>query len=235
MLLNLGNYIINHLTKILIMTKDQLKDLVKEHFNLVENNSQEFDSATLEDGSKVTNDMDEKFDVGQKLFIIDEEGNKVDAPEGDHVSESGIVLTVDAEGVIVGMKSPDEEGEGSDAEQLEEEAVEEKMSEEVAEEATEELVEEKLAEEEEIEEMEEMPKLEDIISVIGEVVEEKMGAIKDKMDEIEEEVSMMKDKMSSFASEPAEEKTVPTAKFSAVKNKRNDKRYNAMLQKLNKQ
>jgi len=221
------------------MTKDQLKELVKEHFNLVEN-SQEFDSATLEDGSKVTNDMDEKFEVGQKLYIIDEEGNKVDAPEGDHISESGIVLTVDAEGVIVGMKEPDEAGEGSDAEQLEEEAIEEKMSEEVeetteefSEESTKEGVNEEMAEQEDEAEMEAMPALEDIISVIGEVVEEKMGAIKEKMEEIKEEVDMMKEKMSSFASESAEERTVPTAKFSSVKTNRNDKRYNAMLQKLN--
>ena len=212
------------------MTKNQLKDLVKEHFNLVEQNSQEFDSVTLEDGSKVTNDMDEDFAVGQKLFIVDDKGEKVDAPEGDHISESGIVLTVDAGGVIVGMKKPDEAGKGSDAEQLEEEAVEEEMS-KVAE-ATEEVSEVKLAEVEEEIELEEMPRLEDIISVIGEVVEEKMGAIKEKMEEIDEEVKMMKDKMSSFATDSAEEKTVPTAKFSASKKTLNDKRYNAMLNKI---
>jgi hypothetical protein len=35
------------------------------------------------------------------------------APEGEHTTESGIVLTVDSESVITGVKYPDEEGEGS--------------------------------------------------------------------------------------------------------------------------
>ncbi len=72
-----------------------------------------FDEATLADGTKITNDSSDAFAPGQSLFVIDGEGNKVPAPEGEHTTESGIVLTVDASGVITGVKEPDAEGEGS--------------------------------------------------------------------------------------------------------------------------
>lgn len=72
-----------------------------------------FDEATLADGTKISNKSDEKFAPGQNLYVIDAEGNEVPAPEGEHTTESGIVLTVDGAGVITGVKEPDAEGEGS--------------------------------------------------------------------------------------------------------------------------
>ena len=73
----------------------------------------EFDSATLEDGTRVTNQEDGDFEVGQTLYVITEEGETVTAPEGEHVTESGIAIVVDGEGTITGIRRPDEEGEGS--------------------------------------------------------------------------------------------------------------------------
>lgn len=70
-------------------------------------------SATLTDGTKVETDEEGDFAVGQKLYVITESGEKVSAPEGEHTTESGITLVVDSEGVITGVKYPDEEGEGS--------------------------------------------------------------------------------------------------------------------------
>jgi len=72
-----------------------------------------FDEATLADGTRITNKSDEKFAPGQNLYVVDAEGNEVAAPEGEHTTESGIVLTVDGAGVITGVKEPDMEGEGS--------------------------------------------------------------------------------------------------------------------------
>jgi len=70
-------------------------------------------SATLTDGTKIESDTEGEFKVGDKLYVITEEGEKVQAPEGEHTTDSGIVLTVDAEGTITGVKYPDEQGEGS--------------------------------------------------------------------------------------------------------------------------
>lgn len=73
----------------------------------------EMTEATLADGTKITNDMEADFEVGQALYVITAEGEKVNAPEGEHTTESGIVITVDAAGMITGVKKPDTAGEGS--------------------------------------------------------------------------------------------------------------------------
>lgn len=225
------------------MTKEALKELVKQHFNLTEK-SEEFASATLEDGTKVSNDQAGDFTVGQKLIVTTEEGDKVAAPEGEHVTKSGIQLIVDAEGILTGVKYPDAEGEGSA--DLAEEKVEGEMSAETeetvkeemsAETEIEEVVEEKFEDESKEEKMEDEASLESIIEVIGEVVEEKMTKVDEKMKEIEKEVMGIKEKMSSFSSEPAEEKTIPAAKSNFAKveafsNKRAKTRYENMLSKM---
>ena len=95
------------------MTKNELKDLVKAHFNLVEANVEKFDKAELEDGSEVSNQKAGKFELGQVLFIKDDKGNFVEAPEGEHISKSGIQFILDRDSKITGIKYPDAKGEGS--------------------------------------------------------------------------------------------------------------------------
>lgn len=214
------------------MNREDLKELVKQHFNLIESSTEEvFADATLEDGTVVTNDKAGALAMGDKIFVkVD--GELKAAPEGDHVTESGIVLTLDAESVVVGLKKPDEAGEGSaDLAEDAPEEVEAKVEEEMAEHAEED---ESKMEEQDEEAMEMAPKLEEIIEVIGEVVEEKLGELKDKMKVVEEKMKDMEEKMSAFSSEPADEATVPTAKFSAQNSVVNEKRYNRMLTHLTK-
>lgn len=80
----------------------------------VETEVNEFTKATLTDGTEImTEEEGEKFEVGQKLYAKTKEGEIVTAPEGEHTTDSGIVLTVDGEGFITGVKYPDESGEGS--------------------------------------------------------------------------------------------------------------------------
>jgi len=226
------------------MTKEDLKELVKQHFNLVEapevSNVEEsveetFATATLEDGTKVTNDKGAEFAVGDKVFV-EVEGEKKPAPAGDHITESGITITLDDESIITGMKRPDEQGEGSEdlAEDKVEEAISEVETEATTESDTEEAFEAKDEEELKEEEKMEAPSMEDMISVIAEVVEEKMAKVEEKMGKLEEEMGAMKDKMNSFASEPAEESTT-ASNFSSVKKAKlsaSEKRYEAMLNKL---
>lgn len=215
------------------MNREELKELVKTHFNLVEvdnSSKQSFAEATLQDGTKVTNMEEGDFAEGQVLHVITEEGEHVNAPEGDHVTESGIVITVDAEGKITGVKYPDAEGEGSDmAEQTEEEMSAESVEEFEA--TTEDKeVEEKFEEEVEAEKVE--ASLEDIISMIGEVVEEKMAEHKEKMKQIEDKMMEIEEKMSAFAMEPAEEKTNAesnvTSQFSKATNRGEARYYQAL-------
>jgi len=86
---------------------------VEEAETEIEVDTEVMSKATLTDGTTIETDEEGDFAVGQKLFVIDSEGNKVQAPEGEHTTESGITLVVDAEGFITGVKYPDESGEGS--------------------------------------------------------------------------------------------------------------------------
>ena len=233
------------------MTKNELKELVKQHFNLVEANVEKFDKAELEDGSKVSNEEAGKFAVGQTLFIEDKDGNMVKAPEGEHVSSSGIQFILDKDSKITGLKYPDAKGEG-DADLAEEDkndVVIEKKGEKADEgafDARTDAEEEgyldgekdekaKLKEDDESGEI----KLEEVVELIGEVVEAKVEEMKEeikvKMAVIEEEMKSMKDKMTAFSNEPAAEKTIPNVKFAKEEsNTKADKRYNLMLKRMSK-
>lgn len=86
-------------------------DEISEDSNIDETELRKFDEAELIDGTIVGTDGD--FEVGKKLYVKDESGEFVQAPEGSHTTKSGIEFVVDSEGTITGMKRPDETGEGS--------------------------------------------------------------------------------------------------------------------------
>jgi hypothetical protein len=89
-------------------------EMVEESIEGVENEKEDMmSSATLADGTKVETDEPGEFAVGQKLYIVTESGERQDAPTGEHTTQSGIVIVVDAESIITGVKYPDETGEGS--------------------------------------------------------------------------------------------------------------------------
>lgn len=171
-----------------------------EYFNLAEKQEnisvdtpvkENFVEATLADGTKITNMLDADFEVGQELHVITEEGEHVLAPSGEHTTDSGIVITVDGEGIISGVKHPDAEGEGSLAEGV----TEEEMSvEDVAEEVIDVAIEEGMTPEAVVEVVKE---------VIDAVIAPAMEEMKQKMADMEEK---MKDYMSATpASQPTTE------------------------------
>lgn len=98
-------------------TKVMVKDGVIGELMLPEMTTEDMADAELADGTKITNKEDGDFAEGQMLYVVDAEGNEVLAPEGEHTTKSGIVIVVDAEGKITGVKYPDTEGEGSLEEQ----------------------------------------------------------------------------------------------------------------------
>lgn len=98
-------------------TMDTISDETPDEAEVVveadEMEEEQFVTATLEDGTRITNESSDDFEVGQTLYVITEEGETVNAPEGEHVTESGIQIVVNSEGTITGVRKPDEEGEGS--------------------------------------------------------------------------------------------------------------------------
>ena len=202
-----------------------LKELVKKHFNLTDKieettTTENFADAVLVDGTKVTNMEDADFAEGQVLHVITEEGEHVIAPEGAHVTESGIELVVDGQGVITQVNRPDE------SEMEETMPVEEEMAEE-------EIIAEEIMEEKE--EMAEGDIKEAIIEAIAEAVMPEIESMKEEMAEIKEQ---MKEYMSASSTKPTSE-----AKFSTNRLTKpitisaptyNTKRYEVALKKLTK-
>lgn len=78
-----------------------------------DNKTEMMNKAKLTDGTEIETNESGDFKVGEKLYVITKDGEKVSAPAGEHTTESGITLTVDGEGTITGVKYPDEKGEGS--------------------------------------------------------------------------------------------------------------------------
>lgn len=97
-----------------IEVSEEMEDDVKEDETKVEDEKVDMmSSATLPDGTKIETDEDGPFAVGQQLYFITSEGERVTAPEGEHTTESGITVVTDEKGIITGVKYPDEAGEGS--------------------------------------------------------------------------------------------------------------------------
>ena len=202
------------------MDKSTLRELAKKHFNLtdkIEETIQKFDEAVLVDGTKVTNQSEDSFAEGQTLYVVTEEGETVTAPEGAHMTESGIEVVVDGQGVITQVNRPDE-------------AAEEEMPAEEVAMAEEEMPIEEVA-------MEDGDIKEAIIEAIAEAVMPEMEAMKEK-------IAMMEEKMKEYMSKTSA--TVPTseAKFSKPPHIKqtnkpampahNTKRFEAMLSKVTK-
>jgi hypothetical protein len=76
----------------------------------------------------VTNNLDEEFKIGQELFIVGE-STLTPAPSGKHTTREGLVITVDAESIIIAMEEKTTEAPANAESKPETEVKEEGMSE----------------------------------------------------------------------------------------------------------
>lgn len=67
---------------------------------------QSFAEYTLKSGAKV---MIDKFEVGGKVTLVDEGGNEVPAPAGEHELADGSVIILDENSIITEIKVPEVE------------------------------------------------------------------------------------------------------------------------------
>ena len=100
-----------------IASTDDIEDETPDEAEIVveaeDMEKEEFGTATLEDGTKITNESSDDWEVGQTLYVVTEEDGTVPGPEGSHTTKSGIEIVVDDKGVITGVRRPDEAGTGS--------------------------------------------------------------------------------------------------------------------------
>jgi len=170
------------------MTSEELKNLVKSHFSLVEANEVEvateetFGSLKDENGAFTVKFPGDSLQVGDKVTIETAEGQEMDAPNGEHRLEDGTVIVTE-DSVVTEIK-------GADGEKALSEEAEAKT--EMAEHEEEEMMEDEVEEKMEISE------------VVKAIVEE----VKDEMKKLRDEMKAMEDKMTAMSASPAAEPTL---------------------------
>src|SRR6056300_1177667 len=171
------------------MTSNELKDLVKSHFNLVEADSMEettvveetFGELKDENGAFTLRFPGDSLQIGDKVTVVTAEGQEMDAPDGEHRLEDGTEIVTEGS-VVKEIKSADGE------KALAEEEVKEEMASKTEEEAMTESDKEEMEEVEE-EKMEEAEaKIEDMVKAIVDEVKSEMKALRDEMKAMEEKV-----------------------------------------------
>lgn len=215
------------------MTKTELKTLVKEYFSLVDapESKEEFGQVSTADGSVTLMFPGDKIEVGTPLTIVDEEGNTIPAPAGEHLLADGQRVVLDEEGRVTEFlteEAPEEaeaaeemaEHEGEEAPEMEETMGDYEDEETMEEEAIEEGVEaiEEIIEEAMEEEAEEAPML-DVKEIVEAVTEAVMTAMKEEIEAMKAEMNAVEEKVETFAKAPAATKTVPTRRADEIKSK----------------
>ena len=170
------------------MTSSELKELVKSHFSLVEKaevTTETFGEAKDVNGAFTFKFPGDSIQVGDKVTVVTEEGQEMDAPDGTHEFEDGTkIRTVGS--VVEEIYSADGEKELSAVEMADvEDVIEEVVS--------------KIEEAAPIAEI----SVEEIISEIADALKEEMKSMKTKMESLE-------DKVASLLDGPAAEPTILT-------------------------
>jgi hypothetical protein len=217
------------------MNNEELKNLVKKHFNLVEPTKEEMSEVAAEqsfgeiltaDGELTLTYEGEELSVGLPIFVKTDDGN-VAAPDGEHALEGGVSIKTEG-GSIVEISDKEE----TEAAEEEEEVVasEEKMSEETSEtESTEssENFEEEIIEEVVLEEKEE------IIKALAETILPIIEEMKEEIEEMKKKFSATETKVKEFALAPAAERT--KAEIKSRNTSKKDNSYNPINEDKKKQ
>lgn len=233
------------------MTSNELKELVKKHFSLVEADAVSDETINEEFAVEETfgeiADINDAFvikfpgdslQVGDKVSVVTSEGQEMDAPDGEHELKDGTKIVTEGSVVkeIIGAGGEKALSEEAMAEDDSEEVVEEEMEDvaDVVEEIVEEVIDEVKDEMEEVA----APSLEEIVKEIADVVKEEMGYMKKKMAEIEAQVAGVVD---APAAEPVMKKGPQTEfkrtdKFAAfdVSKAKNADRISAAIRMMKK-
>lgn len=196
---------------------NNIKELVKKHFNLVEATpEQAFAMIKSADGELELTYEGEALAEGLEIFVVTADGN-VAAPDGEHSLEGGITIVTKDGKIESIMETPAEEAE---EEVLEEEIVEESMEEDAEEalEDEEEAMEDEVAEEleEEEESMEEEAAIDEaVVIAVAEAVKE---VVEEMTKDMEERMKELESKYASFSSAPASDKTIASSFSKKSKN-----------------
>ena len=196
------------------MTEKELKALVKEYFNLTEVKMGE-----LYDENKAFKIVFEgdTLELGMPVKVVTTDGQEMDAPDGYHKLENGMVIKTEGSKVV-------EITEASQMEEMPEEEVETLDGGKVIEDVK--MAEVKLPVEQFPVEVQrgaeyekampqQMESEEDVMSEKS-IVEAVAKAVAEELIDMKKEMASMKEKMEKMSAEPAAEKTLPASKKFAL-------------------
>jgi uncharacterized protein YdcH (DUF465 family) len=189
------------------MTSSELKSLVKEYFNLTE---VKFGEIFDENRAFKVVFEGETLELGMPVTVETTDGQKMDAPDGFHKLEGGMVIKTEGSKVVE-ITSASQMAEGEETLEGGKKIAEVEMAEvkipEVVEQFPVEVQRgaEYEGKKEEMETEEEAMTKKDIVEAVAKAVAEELT-------EMKKELMAMKDKMAKFAAEPAAQKTLPTTK-----------------------
>jgi len=175
------------------MTAKEAVEKISQLLNLKFGSIEKFATTKLTDGTEITNNLDEEFKIGQTLFVVGE-STLTPAPAGKHTTREGLVITVDAESIIIAMEEETTEAPANESGETESEVKDESMSEEVEVEVAEE-VSDVMTEE----------VVQAVVEALTPIVEEVKTLAEDmkKMKEMyEQKYSSLKDEFTSFKKQP---------------------------------
>ena len=190
------------------MTSIELKALVKEYFNLTEVKFGEIYDENK--AFKIVFEGD-TLELGMPVKVVTTDGQEMDAPDGYHKLEGGIVIKTEGSKVVELTKADmmEEETETLDGGEVLEEV-------EMAEVKTPDVVEQFPVEVQRGAEYEK-PMAQQMESEEGamtekSIVEAVAKAVAEELVDMKKEMAKMKEKMEKMSAEPAAEKTLPTTK-----------------------
>jgi len=192
------------------MTSNELKALVKEYFNLTEVKMGELYDENK--AFKIVFDGD-TLELGMPVKVVTTDGQEMDAPDGYHKLENGMVIKTEGSKVV-------EITEASQMEEMPEEEVETLDGGKVIEDVK--MAEVKLPVEQfpvEVQRGAEYEKAmpqqmesEEGMMTEKSIVEAVAKAVAEELVDMKKEMAKMKEKMEKMSAEPAAEKTLPTSK-----------------------
>ena len=190
------------------MTSIELKALVKEYFNLTE---VKFGEIFDENKAFKIVFEGETLELGMPVKVVTTDGQEMDAPDGFHKLEGGIVIKTEGSKVVELTKADmmEEETETLDGGKVLEEV-------EMAEVKTPDVVEQfpvivqRGAEYEKP--MAQQMESEEGVMTEKSIVEAVAKAVAEELVDMKKEMAKMKEKMEKMSAEPAAEKTLPVAK-----------------------
>jgi len=194
------------------MTSKELKELVKEYFNLTELTFGEIYDENR--AFKIVFEGD-TLELGMPVKVVTTEGQEMDAPDGFHKLENGMEIKTEGSKVVeiteASMMAEEEETlDGG------KKIAEVKMAEVVKPDVVEQFpVEVQRGAEYEKPMAQQMESEEDAMDKKS-IVEAVAKAVAEELVEMKKEMAAMKEKMEKMSAEPAADKTLPTAKKFAL-------------------